>query len=132
FYWDDCFSRASSLSYTTLFALVPAVYIMINMLSVFGVSEDQVNETVERLISGVLPPATGDVMLELKSQVIFWLERFRLNVQALKTFSILLIAFTTISLVNTMESALNAVWRVTSDKGIIMKISVFWTLISLG
>ena len=132
FYWDDCFSRAASLSYTTLFALVPATYIMINMLHIFGVAQEQVVSTIEKILSGMLPPTNSAALHDLREQLFYYLEKFRSNVQELKTLSILLVAFTSISLINTIESAFNVVWRVTSEKSIAGKIAIFWTVLTLG
>ena len=96
FYWDDCFSRAASLSYTTLFALVPATYIMINMLHIFGVAQEQVVSTIEKILSGMLPPTNTTALYDLREQLFYYLERFRSNVQELKTLSILLVTFSSI------------------------------------
>lgn len=132
FYWDDCFSRASSLSYATLFALVPGFYIAINMLLVFGVSEEQVGKTVERIVSGMLPALANTAVEELQAQLIFYLERFRYNMAALKTISLILLMVSAISLINTIESALNVVWRSNSSKGVVTKVVSFWAVITLG
>ena len=61
FYLDDCFSRAASLSYTTLFAMVPAAFMMISVLSLFGVNSEEV---VEGLIDQVLPTSMSEIERE--------------------------------------------------------------------
>ena len=55
FYWDDCFSRASSLAYTTLFALVPISVIVFQLLPALGLDQIQMASALNSVLEQVLP-----------------------------------------------------------------------------
>ena len=131
FYWDDCFSRAAALSYTTLFALVPLTALVFSMFGVFGLTTDQLSLTLRTILEQVLPPMKNSQLQEMQAQVLDHLEQFSLNVRALNTVSIAALIFTSVALLNTIESALNVVWRVTSVFSL-SKIASFWTVVTLG
>ena len=128
FYWDDCFSRASSLAYTTLFALVPMTALVFAMFRGFEIDEGQ----LQRMLENILPPNEGELLLNLKFQVFQYLVQFGRSVRELSTVSLAIVVFTGIALVNTIQSALNAVWRVSNRTSIISRIVGFWAVITLG
>lgn len=132
FYWDDGFSRASGLAYSTLFALVPIIALSFSVVSqVFHVEEAQLRQFLET----ALPPLKNTEIPELQhlqAQAVEKLEEFVMNVGALNTVSLCLLFFTGLALLNTVESALNVVWRVTSSGKLIGKFINFWAVITLG
>jgi YihY family inner membrane protein len=132
FYWDDCFSRAASLAYTTLFALVPLSALLFSMSGAFGLDEKQLVDSLQRFLEQVLPPNENEMLENLNLQVLDYVQLFGHTVRSLGAVSIGVLIFTGIALLNTIESALNAVWRVTSDSSVFNKISNFWTVITLG
>lgn len=132
FYWDDCFSRASSLAYTSLFALVPVTALSFSLFGVFGVDQVHVREFLETVLRQVLPPSANPQLDELQRQLFDNLSMFSRNAAALNTLSIGVLVFTCVALVNTIESALNVVWRVTSNLSMLSKIMSFWSVITFG
>ena len=132
FYWDDCFSRASSLAYTTLFALVPVSTLAFSMFSAFRIDKDQVTHAITTLLTQFLPPIENDQLKELRDQILSYLTLFTDNVSALNTVSTAVLFFTAVALLNTIESALNAVWRVTSSLSLTNKLTNFWAVMTLG
>lgn len=132
FYWDDCFSRASSLAYTTLFALVPVSTLAFSMFSAFRIDREQVTRAITTLLTQFLPPIENDQLKELRDQILSYLTLFTDNVSALNTLSVAVLFFTAVALLNTIESALNAVWRVTSNLSLINKLTNFWAVMTLG
>ncbi len=132
FYWDDCFSRASSLAYATLFALVPVSALSFSMFAVFGLSAEDLSKTLRTILEQVLPPMQNSQLRQLQEQVLVALEEFSLNVRALNTLSIGVLVFTAVALLNTIESALNVIWRVSSNLGMLTKVTSFWAVITLG
>lgn len=132
FYWDDCFSRASALAYATLFALVPMSALGLSMFSVFGMSSDELNSTLRTILEQVLPPMQNVPLKQLQEEVFQALELFTQNVRALNVFSIAALFFTAVALLNTIESALNVIWRVSSNLTILTKLTSFWAVVTLG
>ena len=130
FYWDDCFSRASSLSYTTLFALVPVTALV---FAIFGASGFNIGEQdLQRVLQQLLPPGNNKLLLDLQTEVVSKLSTFGESVRALGKVSLAILIFTGIALLNTIESALNAVWRMTSSLSFLSKVISFWAVITLG
>ena len=146
FYWDDCFSRASSLAYTTLLALVPITALMFAIFRGFEIDDRQLEAIFDNILPpsvhqpvetpevyGPLPqPANNDVIATLKQEVITKLRELGTGVRALSTVSLAVVIFTGLALLNTIESALNAVWKVTSSITIVAKVLNFWGVITLG
>jgi membrane protein len=132
FYWDDCFSRASSLAYTTLFALVPVSTLAFSMFSAFRIDQEQVTHAITTLLTQFLPPIENEQLKELRDQILSYLTLFTDNVSALNTLSVAVLFFTAVALLNTIESALNAVWRVTSGLSLVNKLTNFWAVMTLG
>ncbi|MFN8389255.1 MAG: YihY/virulence factor BrkB family protein [Bdellovibrionota bacterium] len=131
FYWDDCFSRASSLAYTTLFALVPVSALSFSMFNAFRIDPQQIARTVSSVLHQILPPIDNQ-QLALEHQVFEYITLFTQNVNALNTLSVGILFCTAIALLNTIESALNVVWRVSSDLSLIAKIINFWAVMTAG
>ncbi len=132
FWWDDCFSRASSLAYTSLFALVPGVALVFGIFSGFNVDSNFVDERFGSLLEQLLPSDEGDILANLKEQLSMYLLELGEVVRALGLLSLPVLVFSGIALVNTIESSLNVVWRVSSELTIISKIINFWAVITLG
>ena len=131
FYIDDCFSRASALAYTSLFALVPLTIFSVQMLGLFRLGEEQVGATLQTLIENYLPRIESADAINIQSEILTHLNRFLGNVAALNAVSIAVFVFTGIALFNTIESALNVIWRVASDRSIMTKVISYWAVITL-
>jgi membrane protein len=131
FYWDDCFSRASSLAYTSLFALVPVSALSFTMFNAFRVDPQQIAHTISSVLHQVLPPVENQE-LALEQQVFSYINMFTQNVSALNTLSVGILFCSAIALLNTIESALNVVWRVSSDQSLVSKIINFWAVMTAG
>jgi len=135
FYIDDGFSAASALAYSTLFAVVPLSVIVFLMFNLFQIDQLEVSELLHSAIERFLMPiiqVDAEQVTELQNTLFAFLQQFIAGTgQAFNTLSIALFVFTGIALFNTMESALNSIWRVTSDRSIIVKITNFWAVITL-
>jgi membrane protein len=136
FYWDDCFSRAASLSYTSLLALIPFAILVFWVFNSFGVEEETVKLTLEKLLSQALPAGDSELLSSLQSELYNYLHGIQTNIaqviQVLGPVSIAVLFFTCIALLNTIESALNVVWRVSSNLNLWSKFLSFWAVVSLG
>ena len=100
--------RASVLTLTTLFALVPMVSGILWFISLLPGFQEQVLTQLEQLLSYLVP-----------EQAIAWRTRFALwsdDVQHLKTISVLMFFASIVFLVNRIDSALYAIFRVDQHK----------------
>jgi YihY family inner membrane protein len=132
FYWDDCFSRAAALAYNTLLALVPLIVLSFSWLDIFKVDIEQRKVALKTVLEQVLPPMENDQLRELQQQVFSHLEIFLQNVGTLNSLSFVILLLTAIALLNTIESAFNAVWRVSSHLNLFGKFRSFISFVFLG
>jgi len=136
FYWDDCFSRASSLAYTSLLALIPLSIIGFWVADSLGYGHEQLRDPVSRLLHQALPSGENELLQNLQLQIVDYIQSISENISerisTLGPATIVVLIVTCIALVNTIESALNVVWRVTSSLGIFSKLVTFWAVVSLG
>lgn len=132
FWWDDCFSRAASLAYTSLFAIVPGAALIFGLSSGFNIDSTFVDEKFGSLLENLLPPNEDELLSNLKDQVLIYLKQLSDVVRALGLLSLPVLVFSGIALVNTIESALNVVWRVTSQRSLMSKVINYWAVITLG
>jgi YihY family inner membrane protein len=145
FYYDDGFSRASGLSYTTLFALVPLTALAILGYSVFGINEEEIEENIASIVTKILPSNstvelglnldTGDnlQLTNLRNEIVTTLLTLAGHAKTLGILTITILFFISVSLLNTIESALNTIWRTNSSRvNFLQKLVNFWAVISLG
>jgi membrane protein len=103
-YYDDALSlQAMSLTYTTLLSLVPFLAVMFSVLTAFGVQN-----VIEPMLAQILQPLGPD-----GSQITKKIVQFVQNIQVgiLGAVGLATLFYTVVSLVATMEDALNKIWR---------------------
>lgn len=134
FYWDNGFSKAAALAYTTLFSLVPVTVFGFGILASVVLANESLLEQVRAfIIRQFVPSAAGaDVVLEyLKTfgnQVMTML-RFDDATFRVSLFALLFLIISCLVLINTIEYSLNLVWQVFEPRSIAHRLSVFCTII---
>ena len=121
---DRCLQTAGALAFTTLFALVPLTAAILGILAAFPVFE----EWRIRLTSWVFNnfvPAAGDVIQA-------YLTEFATNASKATAIGILVLVFSAISLMMSVEDAFNRIWRVKNNRGPASRFVIYWTALSLG
>ncbi len=121
---DRCLRMAASLSYTSLLAIVPLTAIAFAMLAAFPVFGG-VREQFQEAVFANLLPESAEAMRE-------YFDQFITNATKLTAVGIIGLALTAILLLGTVESALNAIFRVKHPRALVPRLLVFWALITLG
>ncbi len=121
---DRCAAMASSLSYTSLLAIVPLTAIAFSMLAAFPVFEGVWGEFQKMLFSNFLPQS-AEAMQD-------YFEQFVRNTAQLTAVGIIGLALTAILLLGTIEANLNAIFRVIHPRAMVPRLLVFWALMTLG
>jgi membrane protein len=121
FYWDNGFSKASSLAYTSLLSLVPLTLVVFGIVATFMQGHSDVRKFVlqQFLPGGVesldaLLPYLDDLLLGLRNQ----------NVAVIATLVV-----TSLLLLNSIEYALNQVWQVYEARSITDRLMIFSSII---
>jgi len=121
---DACAGRAAGLAFSTLFALVPLSAVVIALLSAFGTFQPYLGASQLDLLEQLIPAAAD--------QIIPSLAQFSYNARALGSFGLGLFAVTSVVLLRTIHTTLNAIWRFRSESGVWRRISTYTTVIVIG
>jgi membrane protein len=121
---DSCLALAAALSYTTLLAMVPLLALALGILTGFPAFDDMHARIHGFVLRNLVPQAGAAVASALTS--------FVENAGKATGVGILGLAFTSIMLLSTINSAFNQIWRVEKERPILWRMLVYWTIISLG
>lgn len=119
-----CDDSAASLTYTTLFAVVPVMTVAFAILKLTPQLAG-VGDHVEALIFQNFVPATGE-------QVRHYLLEFSTQASNLTTIGILFLLVTSGMMLVTVERAFNRIWRVHRSRRFLSSLLVYWALLTLG
>lgn len=116
---------SASLTFTTLLALVPLFTVTVVVIAAFPMFED-ITAQFNRFVTSVIVPAAGaDVVGE-------YLFQFRDKASNLTAIGIVIMMVTSLMLIQTIERTFNQIWRVSRDRPLVMRVLVYWTLLTLG
>jgi|SRR5450759_2154630 membrane protein len=101
---DRCDQIASSLTFTTLLALVPIVTIALTVVSAFPVFKSLIGHLQSFVMQNMFPQSVGAVTT--------YTERFFENAARLTAVGIVFLGVTALLLMLTIDSAFNHIWRV--------------------
>lgn len=121
---EHCLQTAGALAFTTLFALVPLITVVLGILAAFPVFA-QWRDKITGFIFANFLPATGDVV-----QVYF--TQFADNASKVTAIGILVLVFSAVSLMLSIEDAFNRIWRVTVARKAAARFAMYWTVLTLG
>jgi membrane protein len=121
---DNGFQIASSLTFTTLLALVPLATVALTLMSAFPVFEG---------LSGVIQSWVFDNMMPDSVEAIEkYAEQFIDNAANLTAVGLVFLAVTAIALLFTIDKAFNHIWRVRRARPMLQRVLIYWALITVG
>lgn len=121
---DRCLQTAGALAYTSLFALVPLTAAILGILAAFPVFAEWRDQLTGFVFRNFVP-AAGDVVQG-------YLTEFAANASKATAIGILVLIFSAVSLMMSIEDAFNRIWRVTTDRRAAARFVIYWTALSLG
>lgn len=121
---DKCFETAGALSYTTLVSLVPLTVAVFAMVSAFQVFEGARDSLLDFVFRNFVPAAGMQVQNALTS--------FASNASKLTGISILVMLFSALSMMVSIEDRLNRIWRVYQPRGWGSRLLLYWAALTLG
>ena len=121
---DAVFRVASSLAYTSLIALVPLIAIGIAIFSAFPVFDGIRTQLADFLFQNLTP--------SFEDQIRQYLGKIVGNSGQLGAVGVSGIAITAIMLLSTIEDSFNYIFKVTQPRRIATKVTLYWTVITLG
>ncbi len=121
---DKCLIRASSLSYTTLLALIPLTALSFSLFTAFDTFSG-VKESVQRSMVNLLVPTRQD-------QLILYIDKFLNNTKTMGIVGLLFFTITSIMLLNRISESFNSIWGSTNRRNFIGKFTSYTAIIVFG
>jgi membrane protein len=121
---DKCFETAGALSYTTLVSLVPLTVVVLTMFAAFPMFEDARDTLINFVFSNFVPAAGETVQSALMD--------FASNARKLTGISILVMLFSAVSMMNSIEDRLNRIWQVHKHRPWGPRLLLYWAALTLG
>jgi membrane protein len=116
--------RATSLVYTTLLSLVPFLAVMFSVLKAFGI-----HHQIEPVLAQALDPL-GPKGIEITQNVIGFVDNLKVGV--LGAVGVAGLFYTTYTLIDKIEEALNAIWRVHQGRPFARKFTDYLSVVLVG
>jgi membrane protein len=121
---ERCPQIASSLTLTTLLAIVPIITVALTVISPFPVFRELL-QYVERFLVRTMVP-------ESAATIAGYAEQFAENAARLTTLGIALIFVTAVIVLLTIDRAFNQIWRVPRARRLVPRLVVYWALLTVG
>ncbi|SMF98508.1 Ribonuclease BN [Burkholderia singularis] len=116
---------AGSLTFTTMLALVPLVTVAFALFTAFPMFASFQN-SLQGFLADHLMPA------QFNSQIFKYLNQFASKAKGLTTAGLIVLVFTAVMTMMTVESAFNVIWRVRKPRPLAQRVLAYWALITLG
>ncbi len=116
---------ASSLTFTTLIALVPLVTVMLAVFSAFPMFASFQTALEKYFLQALVPDGIAKPVLSALTQ-------FAAKAARLGGVGLGLLVMTALALMLTIDRALNAIWRVRRPRPIAQRVLVYWGGLTLG
>ena len=121
---DRCREQAGSLTYTTLFAVVPMLTVFLVIISSIKALEPARQQLQQMIYSNFLPKTS--IAFDKAFNV------FTENSSNLTVIGVLFLFVTTVLMLTSIETVFNRIWRVQETRNGIIGFMRYWTIISLG
>jgi membrane protein len=121
---DRLTTSSAELAYTTILALVPLITVIFSLLSAFPMF-DEVSQSLKHLIYTNLVPTASDTIQN-------YLEQFIANTKKMTFVGIIGLIVTSLLLINSINNALNRIWRTKHKRSFMYNLTMYWTILTLG
>ena len=116
---------ASSLTFTTLIALVPLVTVMLALFSAFPMFASFQIALEKYFLQSLVPDGIAKPVLGALTQ-------FAAKATRLGAVGLVVLVVIALALMLTIDRALNAIWRVRRPRSIAQRVLVYWAALTLG
>lgn len=116
--------RATSLVYTTLLSLVPFLAVTFSVLKAFGI-----HQKIQPILAQALDPL-GPKGIEITTNIIQFVDNMKVGV--LGAVGIAGLFYTTYSLIEKIEEALNSIWRVDAGRPLARRVTDYLSVVLVG
>lgn len=121
---ERCAQIASSLTFTTLLAIVPIITVALTLISAFPVFRELLENVEQFLVRNMLPESAATLG--------GYLEQFADNAARLTAVGIAFLFVTAIIVLLTIDRAFNQIWRVPRPRSTVQRVFIYWALLTVG
>lgn len=121
---DRCPSVAGALSFTSVFALVPLTAAVLGILAAFPGFAGWREQVTQWVFENFVPAAGSTVQ--------GYITEFADNASKATAVGVLVLLFSAISLMMSIEDAFNRIWRVQVERSAKARFVIYWTALTLG
>ncbi|HEU0289649.1 MAG TPA: YihY family inner membrane protein [Burkholderiales bacterium] len=121
---ERCLQIASSLTFTALLAIVPVFTVALTMISAFPVYGEMMQHVERFLVANMLP--------ESAASIVAYKDKFAENAARLTAVGILFLFVTAMIVLQTIDRALNQIWRVPPPRSSVQRIFLYLALLTVG
>ena len=119
-----CLQIASSLTYTTLLAVVPIVTVALILISAFPVFRELMEHVQQFLLKNMLPESAGALA--------GYAEQFTRNAGRLTAVGLFFLFVTAMIVLLTIDKAFNQIWGVPRPRSLVQRVFIYWALLTVG
>lgn len=116
---------ASSLTFTTVLAIVPLLAVVLALFTAFPLFAEFHGALEDFLAESLLPPAVSDTVMS-------YLNLFAAKASGLTAVGGAFLVVTSVLLIMTIDEAFNEIWNVARQRPMRQRLLVYWAIISLG
>src|SRR3954471_11250947 len=121
---DRLVQVASSLTFTTLLALVPIITVALTVVSAFPVFESMMQHLQRFLMNNIVP--------ESLSSLTAYAAQFSENATQLTAVGVAFVVVTALMLMITIDTAFNDIWRTSRPRRLLQRVLVYWMVLTIG
>lgn len=116
---------AGSLTFTTLISLVPLLTVMLALFTAFPIFSSFQGALEKYFLKSLIPD-------NIARPVLAALTQFAAKANRLGAVGLVVLGFTALALMLTIDRTLNAIWRVKRPRPIAQRVLVYWAALTLG
>lgn len=116
---------ASSLTYTTVLALVPLFTVVLSVFTLFPTFRNMESALQQWLVESLIPA-------DIASNVMDYLTQFTSKASQLGLVGIAGLALVALSLMLTVDKTLNQIWRASERRPFGQRVLIYWAALTLG
>ncbi len=116
---------AASLTFTTVLSIVPLLAVVLSLFTAFPLFKEFSDALQAFMSNSLMPPTVSD-------NIMSYLNEFAAQASRLTAIGGAFLVLTVVFLIMSVESALNAIWRVDRRRRVTQRLIVYWTVITLG
>ncbi|MBI3725633.1 YihY/virulence factor BrkB family protein [bacterium] len=125
--------QASSLTYTTMLALVPAFAIVFSIFQGFGGLDQTASRVKQFVVEAIAAnPEQAATISEKMEELVRGAQKHVNSGSGIAGAALVLLIYTIVSLLSSVEATLNNVWEVKRSRSFIQKFMTYWAVATLG